>query len=398
MQKKSFSIPESIIDLIYLVAEKKLGKITKEKLIEELMDSSLDLVGSAKKIIFIDDQKPEHTKLLRELIDSNLLETMIVFTPKGFETLQLPGSRLCFLDYNKPQQSNKENFLLLNAYYIYHPINISLRELTKEQVEVLSHIVYLYRKENYKFLYLIDDFISSLKKMMAFNVVQQQQFIKIISQATDAIDYFYQQIKTRAEQSDKIKIFELNYKSLTEEIEFFINNLLEDVENTTAAFDNGFKQYKKYIKPLQLEWSAGAQDIWEKLDDEAFSQINTLQNDIKLVIQNSYDHLQSLYHKSKGIARECRKLMSFIEIDLLDGSVEWEIDEADAILEKLYEEKEEQRMQLDRIFYYYQQMAWLQNRFPQAEFKNLKGLCKIISKEEFLYKFQLENTLFEGID
>jgi len=376
------TIPLSFLKLILEIAQVYDANLTLEDFPDRLFIGEYNMIDNEQKVVFLDEQNPKHQTILKVLMEAGVLDAMISFGTTGHQTLKLSGNVLCFLDYKK--NNINHNFLKLNAYYLYSPLNLELHQLSEEQMGNLSAIVALYRRENYKFLYFLNKRIKNMSELMRKKPFELNHFTDITKVILRLLhDLNKQFYKLTFDKQANVIQFKTRLSHLSRDVQYFQTVLLENTENSLTALENIYVFYQKYIQEIYLEWNPNDLDKWANLEVETLDEINRLQQEINDIFLRSSDYFEQLNEQSAKITKECRVLIELIERELLNHKdLHWNSEKAEALLEFLYEDKEEQRMRLEEIMYLYQLNHWLQKRFPQAEFRNLRGFCKITNKEE----------------
>ena len=93
------------------------------------------------------DARQSEQTIREKLIKENVIDVMVAVGPNMFHNVTLPCT-LWFMDKAKKETERKDTVLFLDVRDIYHQIDRAHREFTDEQIEFISNIVKLYRKED----------------------------------------------------------------------------------------------------------------------------------------------------------------------------------------------------------------------------------------------------------
>jgi type I restriction enzyme M protein len=92
------------------------------------------------------DARGSELEIRRELLKSGVVDVMVSVGPNFFYTVTLPCT-LWFFDKGKAKTDRKKKALFIDARHIFRQVDRAHREFTPHQIEFISNIVRLYRKE-----------------------------------------------------------------------------------------------------------------------------------------------------------------------------------------------------------------------------------------------------------
>lgn len=92
------------------------------------------------------DARASELDIRRELIESHIVDVMILIGSNFFYTVTLPCT-LWFFDKGKRDTDRRDKVLFIDARHIYKQLDRAHREFTPAQIEFLANIVRLYRNE-----------------------------------------------------------------------------------------------------------------------------------------------------------------------------------------------------------------------------------------------------------
>jgi len=115
----------------------------------EIFYSALNAKGRAGFVMAnsAGDARGSELDIRRELLKSGAVDVMVSVGSNFFYTVTLPCT-LWFFDKGKTKTDRKKNVLFIDARHIFTQIDRAHREFTPQQIEFISNIVRLYRREN----------------------------------------------------------------------------------------------------------------------------------------------------------------------------------------------------------------------------------------------------------
>jgi len=114
----------------------------------QLFYSSLNATGRAGFVMAnsAGDARGSELEIRRELLKTGAVDAVVSVGPNFFYTVTLPCT-LWFFDRGKTKTDRKKKVLFIDARHIFQQIDRAHREFTPEQIEFISNIVRLYRRE-----------------------------------------------------------------------------------------------------------------------------------------------------------------------------------------------------------------------------------------------------------
>jgi len=262
-------------------------------------------------------------KVREALIKTDDVDVMVSIRGNFFYTRSVP-CELWFFDKGKPEHL-KDKVLMIDARNIYRKVTRKIFDFTPEQQQNIAAIVWLYRGQTERFLGLIESYLET-----AYTQMQACDFFRL-AKALDAV--------TVAHKNDELD-------ALAETVEADIDLLAENAKAVKAA-----------------HWDRAARDNAALKDSAA--AFNPLADQAK-ALAKEIDHLYKLATRVH-------------EQEVQDGTKPAEgkkrLNELDAAR---YEVTEHLKM----ARYFHTQAEWLQNRFPDAELRDVEGLVKLVSRDE----------------
>jgi len=325
-------------------AKKSEGKDGKEKAIEtvpngnylwiNLFATSLKSGGRAALVMANSASDARHSEadIRQTLIEKNLIYGMLTLPSNLFYTVTLPAT-LWFFDKGKTD----DKVLFIDARNIFTQVDRAHRELSDEQIQNIALIPRLHKGRRQEFVDQVDRY---LRQGMA-------------------------QLKEAAEQLPR----------LSERLLAVLAEEAADAETSWAARDA--------IAALQAQWGQlaaleQAQAQHERTRGQKYSvdNRNTAQHTLRARFTPFFTGLHGAVKALDKAIREMDKRKA--DADKANGkraTANRQTRGVKAAVQALHDE-------LKAAELYYQHVSWLQERFPQAAYEDVTGLCKLASREE----------------
>lgn len=301
-------------------------------------------------------------KDIREkLVKTGAVDVMLAIGNNFFYTRSLPCT-LWFFDRAKESDLQKrDKVLMLDARKIYRKVTSKVNDFSPEQLQNLICIVNLYRGNTKKFESTMKGYLqksSDYAKETGIAVSElQNQLQKVFQIVGDFASNYAKENKDAQSFVDALKIEEA--ASIFEQQ----NNLIAEARKAKAniaVLESMALLCKNLRKPQ------------DKLIKQLLDAINTANKE---------------YQLSKN--KDWKELNTKEEIDklrILQQKISGNPDEDEPGL-------------LHETEYFYKQAHWLSSRFPDGEYKDVEGLCKIVNQSEIEAKdWSLSPGRYVGVD
>lgn len=301
------------------------------------------------------DARNAEKDIRQKIVDSGIVDCMVSMPSNMFLTVTLPAT-LWFFDKQKVHTDRKDKILFIDARNVYKQIDRAHREWTEEHQHNLAAIVRLYRGETERYLELINSYLVKGDKA-------EDKVILAKSTLEDCIKTIHNNLKAYVVATKEDKRTPAKTKVLSE----------QDVFKSIK----GFKQTTPKVNETVLD------DLWPAISNTALD--NKAQHEAAEYLkweadQNQYD-LEAL---KLDVARlqELWKLADK-NAKLKNDKVwtKYNLAKADKLLEEVLSEYTKV---VEQVKYWYENIHWLQKRFPEAKYKDIIGLCKIADREEYV--------------
>lgn len=270
------------------------------------------------------DARHSEADIRQALIENNLIYGMLTLPSNMFYTVTLPAT-LWFFDKAK----RDDKVLFIDARNIFTQIDRAHREFSEEHIQNIA-------------------MISKLHKGRC------KDFVQLIER------YFAAGVKKLAENATHIQPLSLQ--------------LLEVLENGEAA---------QAVKDLQKHWKTLAK-LQEKYEtykavvkaEKAIEKQNKAQHKLREAFDPFFNALHDELKKLDRSVRQREKQQSdAAKAEGKRGATDKQTKQLKTALEHLHTEVKTAES-------WFQHIHWLQQRFPNAEYEDVTGLCKLASPEE----------------
>lgn len=292
----------------------------------------------------------------RKIVEAGDVDVMIAIRSNFFYTRTVP-CELWFFDRGRPKQ-RRDKVLMLDARNVYRKVTRKIYDFSPEQLSNLSAIVWLYRGQTDRFLALVEHYLGSICAECSHIPPAIAAFDKATETVVEALEAFREAVEGVEElDGDKPKAFAEAFVELTETTRGYCgarDKLLSVVE-----------AYRKRICKTLPKTNAA--------QHKAREAFNPIADTIRGLIKQA-----DLIYKLAARARDAA-------FDL--GAEEYAADHVDRRgFSKLVKQLDDMRKaaveQLKLAAYFYKHVVWLQDRFPDARFRSVVGLVKVVDGKE----------------
>ena len=297
------------------------------------------------------DARNSEADVRQTLIENNLIYGMLTLPSNMFYTVTLPAT-LWFFDKNKTD----DKILFIDTRNIFRQIDRAHRDFTDEQVLNIAMISKLHKGRNHEYISLVDDYFrQGMAELEATVPHVEPSFNKLkealkddvaIVKSVDALNTHWHALKPLKESFDAyVKAFpQIITKNL-------VANLNKKQKELRASFTPFFKAIADEAKVLDkaIREKEKAHNELVKLTRTEVSEAKA--NDKKDVFKVKDTKLKELNALTADI-KEIKALLADIKADRSEAE------------------------------YFFNHISWLQERFPNAEYEDVTGLCKLATPEE----------------
>lgn len=298
----------------------------------------------------------------RRIVETGDVDVMISIRANFFYTRTVP-CELWFFDKGKPAE-RRNTVLMLDARAIYRKVTRKVFDFSPEQLKNLTAIVWLYRGQRERFLGLVESYFARICEECAAIPVALDAFEKTLHEAREPLQTF-------ALFAGKLLLPEAEKKPLSE--------ALAEWKEAIALYESERKGLKRDLECFHKETATllpstcGAQLAYRKTFDSMVEQLKGLVKQVDALYKLAARAGQlagTLAQSAAGLATETAAAKFYDRRAALKR------------LKQLEDERKAAVEQLKEAVYFHRQIAWLQDRFPNAEFQPITGLCKAVTRAE----------------
>lgn len=284
----------------------------------------------------------------RKIIETGDVDVMISIRSNFFYTRSVP-CELWFFDKNKPRDK-KDKVLMLDARNIFRKVTRKIYDFSPEQLKNISSIIWLYRGESDKFLSLAKEYLERICRecsLISSKFIEFEKTHKLLHQ----------------------QVFQLKNYDESKKDEF--KGIVEEWDETFALFDKDKTDTVALINSYQKKWC------------KSFPETNDKQHKAKDAFSPIAEKIKGLVKQVDLIYKLTMRTVDFADKDLDAKSIgSWD---ARAVI-KLKKELDSQRKdvveQLRQVNYFFRQLVWLHDNFPDAQLRDVEGLVKLVNRKE----------------
>ena len=282
----------------------------------------------------------------RRIVETGHVDVMMAIRSNFFYIRTVP-CELWFFDKAKPK-ALRDKVLMIDARNVYRKVTRKVNDFSPEQAKNLTAIVWLYRGQEKRFLKLVAEYLDQCVKEAIGTEKPLKEFLHAVKKLISAISPFLKNQKAKGPHAEPLK-------ELTEAV--------DAVQPDAKSFQN------KTVKALE---------IWKEAKRDNAGLLNTAQKLAPLAEES-----RDLVKQADLIYKLAARLVEICEKELEARKDEaWPSREVAGMKRELEEGRKEAVEQLKRVRYFYKQVHWLQERFPEAKLANVEGLVKLVDRKE----------------
>lgn len=272
----------------------------------------------------------------RKLVESGAVDVMVAIRSNFFYTRTVP-CELWHLDRGKPKE-REDQVLMIDARQVYRKVTRKIYDFTPEQQKNLTAVVWLYRGQRERFLGLVGEYLQELATEATalrgalvpfWSGVGQLQQLAEPHVLAPGVGLPFAAVATSGTELAQL------LSSLLRGLEAFAGELLPEVPSENAAHH----ELRQAFEPL----AAACKDLGKRLDGH------------NKLAQALIQALGEASGDKRGLGRRGKELE---------------------------EARQAAVGQCGRVAYVFRQIAWLHERFPEAEMAAVPGLCRVVSRAE----------------
>lgn len=300
----------------------------------------------------------DEAEVRRKLVETGHVDIMVSIRSNFFYTRTVP-CELWFLNRAKAAE-HQDKVLMIDARNIYRKVTRKIYDFSPEQLQNLLAIVWLYRGENERFVELLAGY---LRQVMA---EARQCFSKTDEEGKeiDVLRGFLSALKELRERmnphllSDSVKD-EQALAEIRDELDVAFNTLSADVE-----------RFSEVVSDRERLWVQQTEDLsWLKHTELDMGELAQQSRDLVKQV----DHVSALMNRLIDVSEK--------EYGAKNSNL-WANAETNRLKKAMESSRQDAVEQLKHVRYFYRQVEWLLERFPEGQFCNVPGLVRLVDRSE----------------
>lgn len=275
------------------------------------------------------DARHSEADIRRKLIEENLIYGMLTLPSQMFYTVSLPAT-LWFFDKDKTD----DKILFIDARNIFTQIDRAHREFSTAQVHNIAIISRLHKGRRQEFVQLVDRYFALGMERLLENATKVEP---VSAQLLEVLD--------DAEGKEAVNALVKQWKGL----------------------DKLQTRYEAYRKVVPSEPSSFLLQV---------SSLNKAQHQLRAAFDPLFEGLHQGLKQLDKIVRQHEKQQAEA------AKAEGKRVSTDRKTKALKTALEELHAEVKHAEKFYQDIHWLQERFPEAKYEDVTGLCKLASPAE----------------
>ena len=288
----------------------------------------------------------DEAKVRQKLIETGHVDVMIAIRPNFFYTRSVP-CELWFFDKNKPEEV-QDKVLMIDARNVYRKVTRKICDFSPEQLKNLTSIVWLYRGQKERFLKLVEEHLEATVSEGGRTTEPLHAFISNLTALVEKVMPFLYTLPKDAPHAET----------------------LAELKEARSIFEKDAVAFRKGVEKAAAAWKTAERDN---------AGLHKAAERFSPIAEQSRD----LVKQADLIYKLAARLIDFCEKDLnAKDSDEWNSRETTKLRKALDEARKAAVEQLKQVRYFFKQAHWLQERFPEAELRDVEGLVKLVDKKE----------------
>jgi type I restriction enzyme M protein len=302
----------------------------------------------------------------RRLVETGDVDIMIAIRGNFFYTRSVP-CELWFFDRAKPKP-RRDQMLMLDARAIYRKVTRKVYDFTPEQMANLTAIVWLYRGDADRFLGLIHDYLAATCREGALVPEAFGPF-------DETAEITIKSLRSFTDAAAKTKGIDTTAHEA-------LASALGELAETVSAYESDRDALLKTLSAF-VKTNASAPPADNTAQHAARTDFDPIAAELRALVKQV-----DLIYKLAGRVRDAASAFA----DDPSGQGDETVTEAVATLldrrrlNRLVKDLDESRKalveQLKLAAYFHKQVAWLQDRFPEARLVDVPGLVKVVNKAD----------------
>ena len=294
----------------------------------------------------------DEAKVRQKLVETGAVDVMIDIRGNFFYTRTVP-CQLWFFDRAKERDPERaDHFLMLDARNVYRKVSRAIYDFSLEQQKNITAIVWLYRRQSDRFLKLVESYLAQA-------VAEGQATDKPLEIFEEALGKLIDLAKAFAtEKYDPNPLAEI----------------WEELTSAQAMLSVDIEALAAEVAARAANWNEGGND---GMRDNA--ALHAAREGLRDMAERCRDLTKQLDLAAKLAGRAVDIAVKELEARESDHWANTDINKARKALEGARAGAVEAVRQ---VRYFVRQADWLQERFPEAELRDVEGLAKLVDVSE----------------
>jgi type I restriction enzyme M protein len=292
----------------------------------------------------------------QKIVETGDVDVMISIRSNFFYTRTVP-CELWHFDRAKPPE-HRDKVLMLDARNVYRKVTRKIYDFSPEQMQNLAAIVWLYRGQQKRFLGLVKDYLG---RVCVESAAVPGALASLETTLADLRGRFDALAKAAAKHAD---------------IDAGKNQALADA---VSELREAATLYEADAKKLLAGLTAFGQKYAKALPDK-----NDAQHTARKAFDPSADAIRGLVKQVDLLYKHAARVADLGAELAADDAISAAYDRraTGRLIKQLDEVRKAAVEQLKYAVYFHRQVAWLQDRFPEAELQAVPGLVKLVELAE----------------
>ncbi|TAK55001.1 MAG: SAM-dependent DNA methyltransferase [Gammaproteobacteria bacterium] len=292
----------------------------------------------------------------KKIVETGDVDVMISIRSNFFYTRTVP-CELWHFDRAKPPE-RRDKVLMLDARNVYRKVTRKIYDFSPEQMQNLAAIVWLYRGQQQRFLELVKDYLG---RVCAESVAVPGALAPFQTTFADLRGRFDALAKAAAKHADR-----------NADKKQALGDAAGELREAAALYE---ADAKKLLATLGAFGRKHAKALPDKNDDQhaarkAFGPIAEASRGL-------VKQVDLLYKLAARVADLGAELAAEDAV-----SAAYDRRTTGRLVKQLDQERKAAVEQLKHAAYFHRQVTWLQDRFPNAELKDVPGLVKLVDRRD----------------
>ena len=292
----------------------------------------------------------DEAKVRQKLVETGAVDVMIDIRGNFFYTRTVP-CQLWFFDRAKEQdEARRDHVLMLDVRKIYRKVTRAIFDFSPEQQKNIAAIVWLYRGQTERFLKLVE---SYLVQAIAEGHATDEP-LGTLEEALGILIDLAEPFATEARDPDPM------------------SETWEELTCLQATLSADIKVFAAGVEARAADWAKGGNGA--TTDNAA---LHAAREGLHDMAEGCRDLTKQIDLAAKMAGRAVDIAVKELDARKSDHWANAEINKAHRALE---DARDGSVMALRRARYFVRQADWMQDRFPDAELRDVEGLVKLVNR------------------